>query len=424
MQRRQLLLATAGATAAGAATAATSAATAANAPSGAPSGADDRAYTLGLLQRMAEPVLAAMAQGQLKARLPLEVGPTWDGRPRAVAYMECFARLIAGVAPWLALPDDDTPEGQLRRRLRQQTLQSYTHAVDPQSPDYLLWRTNSQPLVDSAYFTQALLRAPQALWEPLDATTKARIVTEIKQLRRVSPPYTNWLLFAAMNEVFLLMVGEDWDPMRVGVTIRKLQEWYAGDGWVSDGPVFHFDYYNGFVIYPMLVEMLEVLARLRPHFNNIKLDVELPLWRRRMQRFGEHLERMVSPTGTFPPVGRSITYRTAGFQPLALMAWRKTLPESLPEGQVRAALTAVHRAVFDHPSNFTREGHLTLGFTSHQPELADRYTNTGSLYITSASLLALGLPAADTFWTAPALPWTQQKAFSGQKFPRDYAVTY
>ncbi len=417
MQRRGFLLATAGtATAAGAATATT-------APAPGLPGAD-RAYHLELLQKMAEPVLSRMARGELKASFPIEVSPIWDGRPRSVAYLECFGRLIAGVAPWLALPDDDTPEGVLRRRMRQEALQSYTHAVDPQSPDYLHWRTNSQPLVDSAYFTLALMRAPKALWEPLDATTKARIATEIKQLRRVSPPYTNWLLFAAINEVFLLMIGEDWDPMRVGVTLRKLQEWYAGDGWVADGPVFHFDYYNGFVIYPMLVEMLEVLARIRPHFNNIKLDVELPLWRRRMQRHGEHLERMISPTGTFPPVGRSITYRTAGFQPLALLAWRKALPPSLPEGQVRAAMTALHRAVFTHPSNFNRLGQLTLGFTGHQPELADRYTSNGSLYITSASLLALGLPAADSFWTAPAQDWTQRKAFSGQPFPRDYAVDY
>src|SRR5690606_30062649 len=207
---------------------------------------------------------------------PVEISPSWDGRDRNVVYMEAFARLIAGLAPWLSLPEDSTPEGQVRRRLTQDALQSYVHSVDPGSPDYLLWRDHGQALVDSAYFSNALMRAPKQLWEPLDTATKSRIVTELKGLRRISPPYTNWLLFAAMNEVFLLMIGEDWDPMRVDLTLKKMEEWYVGDGWVADGTRFHFDYYNSYAIYPMIVEILEVLVRLKPAFNNLRPEVELP----------------------------------------------------------------------------------------------------------------------------------------------------
>jgi hypothetical protein len=386
--------------------------------------ADDRTYMAGLLQKIAEPVLSNMAAGNLKKNFALEVSPTWDGRDKNVTYMEAFARLMAGVAPWLSLPEDDTAEGRVRKRLEQQALQSFVHSVDPNSPDYLLWRGHGQALVDSAYFTNALMRAPKQLWEPLDATTKKRIVEEIKGLRRVSPPYTNWLLFAAMNEAFLLSIGEDWDPMRVDLTIKKMEEWYIGDGWVADGVKFHFDYYNSYVIYPMLLEILEVLVRFKPRFNNLKPDIELSKWQKRTQRYCEHLERFISPTGTYPPIGRSLTYRTAAFQPLALMAWRKSLPDKLPEGQVRAALTAVHQAVFSNPGNFTKDGYLTIGFAGHQPELGDWYSNNGSMYITSEGFLALGLPATDAFWTAAALDWTQKKAFAGAKFAKDYAVDY
>ncbi|WKL57179.1 DUF2264 domain-containing protein [Asticcacaulis sp. ZE23SCel15] len=385
---------------------------------------NDRAYMAGLLQKMAEPVLSNMAAGNLRKNFALEVSPTWDGRDKNVAYMEAFARLMAGVAPWLSLPEDDTAEGRVRKRLEQQALQCFVHSVDPNSPDYLLWRGHGQALVNSAYFTNALMRAPKQLWEPLDATTKKRIVEEIKGLRRVSPPYTNWLLFAAMNEAFLLSIGEDWDPMRVDLTLKKMEEWYVGDGWVADGVKFHFDYYNSYVIYPMLLEILEVLVRFKPRFNNLKPDIELSKWQKRTQRYCEHLERFISPTGTYPPIGRSLTYRTAAFQPLALMAWRKSLPDKLPEGQVRAALTAVHQAVFSNPGNFTKDGYLTIGFAGHQPELGDWYSNNGSMYITSEGFLALGLPATDAFWTATALDWTQKKAFAGAKFAKDYAVDY
>jgi len=386
--------------------------------------ANDRAFMAGLLQKMTEPVLSNMAAGTLQKNFPLEVSPTWDGRDKRVTYLECFGRLIAGAAPWLALADDASAEGRTRKRLQQLALQSYANSVDPKNPDYLLWAGPGQTLVDSAYFTNALMRAPKALWDPLDNTTKQRIIAEIKSLRRVDPPYTNWLLFAAMNEAWLLSIGEQYDPMRVNAAIRKINEWYVGDGWIKDGESFHFDYYSSFVMYPMLAEILEVLERHKAPFWNGKPEELRAQAFKRMQRYSEHLERFVSPEGTFPPIGRSLTYRTAAFQPLALLAWRKQLPKNLPEGQIRAAMTAVHKAIWTEPSNFTKDGYLTIGFAGHQPELGDWYSNNGSMYITSASFLPLGLPETDSYWTAPAQDWTQKKAFSSRRFPKDYPVNY
>lgn len=379
----------------------------------------DREYWTALLYRMSAPVLSNMARGELCRNMQVEVSPNWDGRDKRVTYMECFGRLMSGLAPWLSLPDDETSEGKQRRQLREWALASYAHAVDPDSPDYLLWRNEGQPLVDSAYFSNALIRAPKQLWEPLDAITKQRIIAELKQLRRVKPPYTNWLLFAAMNEAFLLMVGEDADPMRLDLTIKKMNEWYVGDGWYADGERFHFDYYNSFVIHPMLLEVLEVLVQ----GGRVGKDTyELAL--KRIRRFAEHLERLVSPEGTFPPFGRSLTYRTGAFQALSLMALRKQLPDKLTEGQVRAALTAVHKSIFTEPTNFNESGFLTIGFAGHQSELGDWYSNNGSMYITSESFLPLGLPATDSFWTASAEDWTARKAFANVRFNKDYPVEY
>jgi len=385
---------------------------------------DDRAYMAGLLEKIASPVLSAMSKGELKKVFPLELSPTWDGRESGVAYLECFGRMISGLSPWLALTEDATAEGKVRKRLTEQALQSYVHAVDPKSPDYLLWRGHGQALVDSAYFTQALLRAPKALWEPLDATTKKRIVEEIKGLRRVNPPFINWLLFAAMNEAFLLQIGEEADPMRLNTAVRMIDEWYVGDGWIKDGATFHFDYYGSFVMHPMMIQVLEVMEAHKAPFWKDDLTKWRELAVKRAQRYGEHLERFVSPEGTFPPFGRSLTYRTAVFQPLALLAWRKQLPAKLSEGQVRSAVVAAHKAVFGQVSNFTPDGFLTIGFAGHNPALGDWYSNNGSMYITTEGFLALGLPASDSFWTGPAQAWTQKLAFSGQPFQKDYAVDY
>ncbi len=109
----------------------------------------DRELWAGVLYQMAAPVLSNMSEGKLQENMQVELSPTWDGRDKRVTYMECFGRLMAGLAPWLSLPDDDTAEGKQRRQLREWALKSYAQAVDPESQDYLLWRKEGQPLVDA-----------------------------------------------------------------------------------------------------------------------------------------------------------------------------------------------------------------------------------------------------------------------------------
>jgi hypothetical protein len=96
----------------------------------------DRAYWCSLAYQMAQPVLENMAKGVLQKNMKTEFSPTFDNRDRSVVYMETFGRLMAGITPWLALPDDDTPEGQQRKQLREWALQAYKNAVYPESPDY------------------------------------------------------------------------------------------------------------------------------------------------------------------------------------------------------------------------------------------------------------------------------------------------
>ncbi|MDR2118366.1 MAG: DUF2264 domain-containing protein [Tannerellaceae bacterium] len=388
--------------------------------SGQTGGSGDRQYWTDLACRIASPVLDNMSRGKLSDNMPVEVSPTWDGRDKRVTYMEAFGRLMDGVAPWLALPDDDSAEGKQRRLLREQALASYAHAVDPDSPDYLLWRSEGQPLVDAAFIASSFLRAPRQLWEPLDSVTKRRYIAEFQQLRRIDPPYSNWLLFSATVETFLLSAGAPCDMYRIHSAIRKIEEWYVGDGWYADGEHFAFDYYNSFVIQPMYVQVLNTLTEHR----RLAQEKNRDLAEQRMQRFGIILERMISPEGAFPVFGRSMTYRLGVFQPLALLALNEKLPDALPPGQVRAALTAVMKRMFAAEGNFNEAGFLQLGFAGHQPGLADSYTNSGSLYLTSEIFLPLGLPADHPFWTSPEQDWTAKKAWNGKDFPKDRAIRY
>jgi hypothetical protein len=382
---------------------------------------NDRAYWIALMDKIATPVLSNMSKGELRKNMPIEYSPTWDGRNEQVAYMEAFGRLIPGLAPFLTLPEDTTAEGIIRKRLLLQTQQSLAHAVNPNSPDYLYWGSSKtqQPLVDAAYIAQALLTAPAVLWEPLDATTKQRFIHEFKTIRQIKPWNNNWILFAAMIESFLLSIDEDIDAARIDTAIDKITKWYIGDGWYSDGDKFHFDHYNGFVIHAMLVEVLRVnVAKGR------RDKKEYDITYKRMQRYASFQERYISPEGTYLVVGRSSTYRVGAFQPLVKLALEDALPEGIKPAQVRCALTAVMKNMFI-ASTFTKRNWLTLGLIGdQQKDLADYYSNTGSMYVTSLVFLPLGLPASHEFWSAPFTDWTQRKAWSGQSFGKDYAVDY
>ena len=382
---------------------------------------NDREYWCQEAYKMAKPVLENMAKGELQKNMKTEFSPSFDNRNRKVVYMETFGRLMAGIAPWLALPADDTPEGQQRRQLREWALQAYKNSVDPENPDNLVWGAAGQNLVDAAYIAESFIRAYDALWVPLDQTTKDRYIKEFKKLRSIEPPYTNWFLFSSTIESFIAKaVGlREYDDFRVMMTIRKVEEWYVGDGWYADGPVFAFDYYSSYVFHAMYLETLQNMLDAKA---NTRLEYQKYYDRalKRAQKFAIILERFISPEGTFPVIGRSTPYRLAAMQPLALMAWYQKLPQDLSNGQVRAALTQVMHRMYDQQQNYNDAGYLTIGFCGHQPETADWYTNNGSLYMTSLAFMPLGLAADHPFWTDKAEPWTQVKAWGGQPFPKDH----
>ena len=379
----------------------------------------DRDYWCSLAYKMAQPVLENMAKGELQKNMKTEFSPSFDNRDHSVVYMETFGRLMSGIAPWLTLSDDETQEGLQRKQLRIWALAAYKNAVDPESPDYLCWGKAGQNLVDAAFIAESFLRAWETLWIPLDDVTKQRYIKEFQALRKIDPPYSNWLLFSSTIESLLAKAGAQFDEYRVNMACRKVEEWYVGDGWYADGPSFAFDYYSSYVFHPMYLETLQAMADAK---RSSRIDYHKYHERalKRAQKYAIILERFISPDGTFPVFGRSIVYRLSAMQPLSLMAWYQTLPKELSNGQVRAALTKVLHRMFDAQENFNDAGYLTIGFCGSQPDVADWYTNNGSLYMTSMVFMPLGLPANHPFWADAPQPWTQVKAWGGQPFPKDH----
>ncbi|MDF2926934.1 MAG: hypothetical protein K0R57_5848 [Paenibacillaceae bacterium] len=363
--------------------------------------------------QIGKPVLVALAERKLKERMPVQ--GKLDDRSE-YTHLEALGRLLVGMAPWLELTGLTGEEEECRGMMAHLAREAIDAATDPASPDFMNFSRGHQPIVDAAFLSHALVRAPNELLGRLEGPVRQNLVQCLKATRSRKPNYSNWLLFGAMTETALQQLGEAWDPMRIDFALKKHSEWYLGDGVYGDGPDFHWDYYNSFVIQPMLVDIVQTMGPHSPDWEKLAADVL-----RRAARHAEQQERLISPEGTFPPVGRSIAYRFGAFQLLSQAALQGWLPAGLAPNQVRCALTAVIRRMMEAPGTFDPDGWLRIGFCGGQPDIGEGYISTGSLYLCAAVFLPLGLPPGHPFWQGEA-DWTSKKAWAGQAFPMDHAL--
>ena len=369
---------------------------------------------LNALLRIVDPVMESLGRGELRKQMPLD----FHEDRKEYAPLEAFGRSMMGLAPWLEAEGVCGEEKGLQEKYRKLAVLCMDRAADPDSPDYMGFARGGQNLVDTAFLSHALVRAPRHLAEALPDATRNNLIRALKCTRDFIPGESNWILFSAMVEAGLYVLGEaEFDKMRIVYALRTFDDWYKGDGVYGDGAIFHWDYYNSFVIQPMYVDLMDLFGDMSDEFRMLK-----PKVLKRAVRYAAILERMIAPDGTWPILGRSICYRFGAFQMLAQAALEHRLPDSLHPAQVRCALTAVLEKVMQAPDMFDQNGWLQPGVYGCQPELAEGYINTGSLYLCTALFLPLGLPADDEFWSGEEEAWSSLKVWSGGQICRDHAI--
>ena len=364
--------------------------------------------------RIVGKVLDNLAEGKLRERMPLSFHEERAG----FAPLEAFGRSMLGLAPWLEADSDalEAQERALQAHWREKALRCIEMATDPASSDFMNFTTGGQPLVDAAFLAHAIVRAPGALGAAMPEQTRRHLADALRSTRVIAAGNTNWLFFTAMVEAGLFVLGEPYDVMRVLGALRSFQGWYKGDGVYGDGAFYHWDYYNSFVIQPMYVDIVNLMAGEHPEIKAMQASVNA-----HAARYASILERMIGPEGSYPVVGRSICYRFGAFQMLAQAALEHMLEPHLTPAGVRCGLTAVIRRVMSAPEMFDAQGWLQPGVYGLQPELAEGYINIGSLYLCSAVFLPLGLSPADPFWADPDADWTGRKVWAGGHISIDHA---
>lgn len=371
---------------------------------------DDRKYWLKIMLQIAAPVLEAAAEGRLHKDMPCECRVEEKSEVdirRKFTHLEAIGRTLDGISAWLACEGLTGEEEALRLKYVEITRKAIINTTDPQSPDFVNFKEGRQPLVDAAFFAHGLIRAKSVLLDPLTDRQKQNIADCMADSTKIKSGFNNFYMFLAMIETLLYVMGKPYDMNHLDSALHFHEIWYKGDGMYGDGEEYCMNYYNSFVIQPMYYDVARIMAPADKDWS-ILCDCVVP----RAKRYAGILERLISPEGTFPAVGRSLAYRFGAMQHLSQMALCHNLPEEVTPMQVRCALTAVIKNMM-RPGTFDENGWLKIGWCGAQREIGEVYISTGSLYLCTTVFLPLGLSPSDPFWSGPDTEWTNKRQWGG-----------
>jgi len=251
----------------------------------------------------------------------------------------------------------------------------------------------SQPLVEAASIALALRLTRPLLWDRLAEPVRQRAAAWLADALTAEPWPCNWELFPVTVGGFLQEIGYEVDEARKAVDrgLSRIEDWYVGDGWYTDGDGRKFDYYNGWAmhLYPVLHAWLADDPRL------------LDLYGGRLERHLADYARLFGGDGAPMHQGRSLTYRFATTAPLWLGALTGRTP--LSPGETRRLASGALKYFLERGAVDDR-GLLSLGWHGPDEAVLQGYSGPASPYWASKGFLGLLLPPDHEVWTAAEEP--------------------
>ncbi|GLZ77779.1 hypothetical protein Afil01_25860 [Actinorhabdospora filicis] len=251
----------------------------------------------------------------------------------------------------------------------------------------------TQPIVEAAGIAYALHISRAQIWDRLKPAERDQIADWLSHHARRIAWANNWLLFTAVIEAFLASAGYDTSAYDGRANVRRVESWYTGQGWYTDGSRRNFDYYNAWVIHPLLWAIHDMLPARDP-------DAAW-LWENRLGRYLESYGHLFGGNGSPLIQGRSIIYRTATLAPIWLGQLTGRTP--LSPGASRRLASGTLKHFVDHGVGV--DGPLSLGWHADQYlDVTQPYSGPGSPYWAGIGFHGLALPADHPVWTAVEEP--------------------
>ena len=319
------------------------------------------------------------------ARLHLgETGVTYG---QAAIELEAFSRPLWALVPfWVGGGSDPEFEDIYRRGL--------AAGSDPENPEY--WgecKDYDQCFVEMAAIACGLLNAPEKLWDPLSDAEKQNLARWLDQINHHQIPECNWQFFMILVNLALKKCGMPYDPENMARGLARIDSYYSGEGWSTDGASPQKDYYIPWAIQYYGVLYAKFAADTDPE--------RAALYRSRAELFARQFIYWFDENGAALPYGRSLTYRFAQNCFWAACVWAGLEP--FPLGVMKGLIVRNFNWWLDQKM-FDRDGILTIGYCYPQMYMAERYNAPGSPYWGMKSFILLALPDSHPFWSAEAEP--------------------
>ena len=317
----------------------------------------------------------------------LHLGKTGVTYNQNAIELEAFSRPLWALVPfWVGGGSEPEFETIYRKGL--------AAGADPENPEY--WGTTGeydQCYVEMAAIACGILTAPEKLWTPLSDTEKQNLAAWLGQINAHTIPDCNWQFFRILVNLALKSVGMPFSPELLEDGLCKIDSYYSGDGWSTDGASVQKDYYI-----PWAIQYYGLL------YSKFAADTDprrAALYRQRAQLFAQQFVYWFDANGAALPFGRSLTYRFAQNSFWAACIWAGLEPLPLP---VMKGLIVRNFNWWLGQKMFDRDGILTIGYCYPQMYMAERYNAPGSPYWGMKSFLLLALPDDHPFWSAEAAP--------------------
>ncbi|MGV4981325.1 DUF2264 domain-containing protein [Streptomyces sp. NRAIS4] len=263
-----------------------------------------------------------------------------------------------------------------------------------------------QPLVEAASVALALRLTRPLLWDRLDDSVRQRTADWLADALSAEPWPCNWELFPVTVGGFLQEIDYESGQARKAIDrgLERIEKWYVGDGWYTDGDGRKFDYYNGWAmhLYTVLHAWLADDGEL------------LSVYGRRLSRHLADYAHLFGGDGAPMHQGRSLTYRFATAAPLWLGALTGRTP--LTPGETRRLASGALKYFLDRGAVDER-GLLSLGWLGPDEAVLQSYSGPASPYWASKGFLGLLLPPEHEVWTATEEPGPVERADEVRSVP-------
>lgn len=296
------------------------------------------------------------------------------------AELEGFSRILWGLVPlWYGGKDSC---------LDSFVLEGIRHGTDPQNEEY--WGNygdGEQAYVEMAALAFAVWMTPQKVWEPLKEEEKENFQNWILQINDHKISDNNWLFFRILVNGAFRHVHGRYSQEQMEKDLNRIDEFYLGDGWYSDGCTRQRDYYIGFAMHFYSLLYAKLMEKEDPERSE--------KYKERARLFAKDFIYWFGARGEALPYGRSLTYRFAQVSFWCALAFADM--EVFSWGVIKGIINRHFRWWFSKPI-FDKEGKLTLGYTYPNLTVCEGYNAPNSPYWALKSFLILALPETHPLW--------------------------